>query len=225
MKKIRTALVVAACLMATGAANAQLGGLGSLMGAAKSGSNSGGDIGADVTAFVSKSAALSALASQSVTAINAAFSTDEQLAAKRAKLADAEAITDPKERTAKFAELYKSEQAEAQTLLDSGEMQKRIGSLSSEKKKMIGNALLNFAIGSLQAVDLAKSGQSLIQKAGASPMNLPKIVPVKDALPMLGKMTSDTGSFFVGVVKVAKGANISVPKVTAESKTVEFNLG
>jgi hypothetical protein len=42
---------------------------------------------------------------------------------------------------------------------------------------------------------------------------------------MLGKMTSDTGSFFVGVVKVAKGANISVPKVTAESKTVEFNLG
>jgi hypothetical protein len=55
-------------------------------------------------------------------------------------------------------------------------------------------------------------------------MNLPKIVPVKDALPLLGKVASDTGSFFVGVAKVAKGANISVPKVTAESKTVDFNI-
>jgi hypothetical protein len=224
MKKIRTALVLASCLLAAGAANAQLGGLGSLMGSAKSGSNSGGDIGADVSAFVLKSAALSALAGQSVTAINAAFSNDEQLAAKRAKLANAEAVTDPKERAAKFAELYKSEQAEAQALLDSGEMEKRIGALSSEKKKMIGNALLNFAIGSLQAVDLTKSGQSLLQKAGANPMNLTKIVPVKDALPLLGKVASDTGSFFVGVAKVAKGANISVPKVTAESKAVEFTI-
>ena len=212
------------CLAAAGTANAQLGGLGSMLGSAKSGGNAGGDLSGDVSAFITKSAALSALAGQSVTAINAAFASDTELAAKRAKLADVAAITDPKEKAAKFAELYKSEQAEAQTRLDSGEMEKRIGSLSSEKKKMIGNALLNFAIGSLQAVDLTKSGQSLIQKAGANPMNLPKIVPVKDSLPLLSKVASDTGSFFVGVMKIAKGANISVPQVTAESKSVDFSV-
>lgn len=222
MKMIRKVLVVAACLMAAGVANAQLGGFGSMLGSAKLGANAGGDIGADVGDFIAKSAALSELASRSVTAINAAFANDQQLEGKRAKLADINKITDPKEKAAKFAELYKSEQAEAQTLLDSGEMEKSIGSLSSEKKKMIGQALLNFGIGSLQAVDLTKTGQSLIQKAGSNPMNLPKVVPVKDALPVLGKVASDAGTFFVGVAKVARGANISVQKATAESKTADF---
>ena len=80
---------------------------------------------------------------------------------------------------------------------------------------MIGDALLNFGIGigigSLQAVELSKNGQSLAQKAGSNPMNLPKVIPVKDALPLLGKVASDSGSFLVGVMKVAKGANIAVP--------------
>jgi hypothetical protein len=209
MKTIHKALVVAACLMATGAANAQFGGLGNMLGA-------------DVGAFVSKSAALSELAGLSVTAINAAFASDQEIEEKRAKLAQLNAITDPKEKAAKFAVMYSSEQAKAQTLLDSGEMEKRMGTLSGEKKKMIGQALLNFGIGSLQAVELTRTGQSLIQKAGANPMNLPKIMPVKDALPLLGKVAGDAGSFFVGVAKVAKGANISVPAVKADSKPADI---
>jgi hypothetical protein len=224
MKMIRKALVVAACLVAANAANAQLGALGSLMGAAKPGASAGGDISTDVSTFVNKSAALSELASRSVTAINAAFASDEKLAEKRAALEQINKVTDPKEKTAKFAELYKSEQAEAQTLLESGEMEKRIGALSSEKKKMIGQALLNFGIGTLQAIELTRDGQSLIQKAGMNPMNLSKMLPVKDALPLLGKVAGDSGSFLVGVAKVAKGANISVPAVKADSKPADISV-
>jgi cytochrome c556 len=219
---IRKALVVAACLVAANAANAQLGGLGSMLGSAKAGASTGGDIGADVGAFVTKSAALSELAGRSVTAINAAFASDQEIEEKRARLAQLNSITDPKEKQAKFAEMYNSEQAKAQTMLDSGEMEKRIGTLSGDKKKMIGQALLNFGIGSLQAIELTKSGQSLIQKVGMNPMNLQKIVPVKDALPLLGKVAGDAGSFFVGVAKLAKGANISVPSVKADTKPAEI---
>ena len=221
MKTIRKALVVAACLMAANAANAQLGSFGSLLGSAKPGDSAGGDIGTDVSTFVAKSAALSEMASRSVTAINAAFASDEQLAAKRAKLAQINTVTDPKEKAAKYAEMYKSEQAEAQSMLDSGEMEKRIGTLGADKKKMIGQALLNFGIGTLQAVELTKNGQSLIQKVGVNPMSLSKILPVKDALPMLGKVAGDAGGFFVGVVKLAKGANIAVPVAKADSTPAE----
>ncbi|MCC2971177.1 hypothetical protein [Massilia sp. IC2-476] len=224
MNMIRKAIVVAACLMAAGAANAQLGGLGSMLAGAKSPVASGGDIGADVGTFVAKSAALGELAGQSVTAINAAFASDQEIEGKRAKLADIKKITDPAEKAAKFAELYKSEQAAAQTLLDSGEMEKRIGSLSSDKKKMIGQALLNFGIGGLQAVDLTKTGQSLIAKASANPLSLPKLIPVKDSLPVLGKVVTDSGSFLVGVLKVAKGANIAVQPATASSKAADFTF-
>jgi hypothetical protein len=55
-----------------------------------------------------------------------------------------------------------------------------------------------------------------------NPMNLQKIVPVKDALPLLGKVAGDAGSFFVGVAKLAKGANISVPSVKADTKPAEI---
>jgi hypothetical protein len=223
MKMIRKAVVVAACLMAAGAANAQLGGLGSMLGGGKS-SASGGDISADVNSFVSKSAALSELTTRSVSAITVAFQSDQEIESQRSKLADINKITDPAEKAAKYAELYKSTQAAGQALLDSGEMEKRIGTLSADKKKQIGNALLNFGIGSLQAVDLTKTGQSLVAKAGANPMDLPKIAPVKNSLPLLGKVVSDSGSFIVGVAKLAKGADISVPKVTATSTQVKSDF-
>jgi hypothetical protein len=224
MKTIRTAIVVAACLMATGGANAQLGGLGGMLGGNKASAGASGDVAADVNTFVNKSAALSMLSGRAVMAINAAFASDTELAEKRAKMASFANITNPKEQLAKFEEVYKSEKAEAQARLDSGEMEKRMGTLSEEKKKMIGAALLNFGISSLQAVELTKSGQALIQSVSSNPMNLTKIGPVKDALPLLGKVAGDSGSFLLGVTKVARGANITVQAPKVDSKPVTIDV-
>ena len=227
MKMISKTLLVSACLLAAHAAHAQFGGLANLVGAATgtaSAGNAGGDVAGDVSYFVTKSAVLGALSSRSLTAINAAFSSDEQIAAKRAALLAIEQITDPKEKQAKTAALYESESAEAKRRLDSGEMEKSIGELDATKKKQIGNALLNFGIGSLQAVDLTKSGQNMVQKASTNPMNLMKLMPVKDALPLLGKVASDAGGFFLGMVKLAKGANIAVPEVKVDSKVVNIDV-
>jgi hypothetical protein len=224
MKTIRTAIVVAACMMAAGSAHAQLGGLGGMLGGGnKANAGASGDIAADVNTFVNKSAALSLMSGRAVMAINAAFASDTELAEKRAKLVSLANITNPKEQLAKMEEVYKSEKAQAQSLLDSGEMEKRMGTLSEEKKKMIGAALLNFGIGSLQAVELTKSGQALVQSAASNPMNLTKVGPVKDALPLLGKVAGDSGSFLVGVAKVARGANITVqaPKVDSKPAPIE----
>ena len=214
MKKIVHAVVVAACLMGAGAAQAQFGGLGGMLGK----KSAGGDIGAEVGSFVQQSQALSLLAGNSVTAINAAFASDEQRKSKAAELDAINKLTNVDEQKARMAKLYESESVETKRLLDSGEMKQRMATLDSAKKKQIGDALMNFGIGGLQAVVLTKTGQSLIQKAAADPMSLPKLMPVKDSLPLLGKVATDAGGFMVGVMKVAKGANIEVREVTASSK-------
>ncbi|MEF9928820.1 MAG: hypothetical protein RR983_17895 [Massilia sp.] len=220
MNKIAQAVVVAACLMGAGAAQAQLGGLGGLLGGAKS--SSGGDIGASVGTFVNQSAVLGALTSQSLVAINSAFMSKEDSAVIKAELNAINKLTDPGEKNVRTKQLYESQSAETKRLLDSGDMKGRMATLDADGRKQIGNALLNFGIGGLQALELTKTGQALVGQAGANPMNLTKIMPVKDTLPLLGKVVSDSGGIIAGVVKLAQSAKIDVPKVTASSKPVDL---
>jgi hypothetical protein len=222
MKSLRKFLIISAALISATASHAQFGGLGGMLGGG--GGGGGGDVSGEVAAFIAKSQVLSGLASRSVTAINAAFSSEEESAKKRAALEAIDKITNTAEKEAKKAALYESESAETKRKLESGEMEKAIGSLSEDKKKQVTAALLNFSIGALQAVDLVKTGQSLVQKVSTNPMDIPKVVPVKDALPLLSKVGSDAGGLFAGVIKLARGAKISVPEVKSDSKPVDVTF-
>lgn len=223
MKLIQKTVIVAACLLAANAAHAQFGSLGGMLGGAvKGGASTGGDISADVDAFVKKSGALSLMTAQSLFAINSAFLSDTEAESQRAELAKLGKITDPAELAAKTAAVYKTQSAETDNLMKSGELDKKIAALDADKKKKIGGALMNFAIGALQAAELAKNGQGLVQKTAANPMQLPKVLPVKDSLPLLAQVVSDSAGFVSGLAKVAKGANISVPPVKADSKPVDL---
>jgi hypothetical protein len=82
-------------------------------------------------------------------------------------------------------------------------MERRMAQLDSDKKILIGQALLNFAIGSLRAVELVKHGQAL---------------PVKDAIPLPGKMAVDASGLAGSVVKLARAANVGVPDARAASR-------
>lgn len=221
MTKLRNAAVLAACLLSASAANAQLGGLGSLLGSKSAGS---ADISADINSFVAQSNALRELTSRSVVAINAAFSSAAESEAKRAAYAAANALTNANEKQARLNELYESNAAELERRVKSGEAKEQMGKLDAAKKKQIGDALMNFGIGSLQAIVLTKTGQALLQQAASNPMNLTKMMPVKDSLPVLGRVVSDAGGFMVGVGKLAKGANIEVPAVKIDSKPVEVDF-
>jgi hypothetical protein len=228
-RTLRHVLAACACLLAVNSAHAQLsalGGLAASLGGMLAGASGIGvpDAGYDVDGFVRKSAELSEVTSRAVTAINAAFATDEQLAAKRAALAAIAAVAEPRERQSRYAALYAAESAETKRLLDSGEMEQRMAQLDSDKKKLIGQALLNFAIGSLQAIELGKHGQALVQQAGISPVELVRILPVKDAIPLLGKVAVDASGFVGGVVKLARAANISVPDARTGSAPVSLNV-
>lgn len=221
MNSLRKFLIISVTLASATVAHAQFGGLGGMLGG---GGGSGGDVSADVSAFLAKSRVLSALASNSVTAINAAFDSELVAAQKGAALDAINKLPESSEKEAKKAALYESGSAEAKRRLESGEMEKAIGSLSEAKKKQVSGALLNFGIAALQAVDLSKTGQSIITKASANPMSIPKVIPVKDAIPLLSKVLSDAGGLFAGVIKLANGANISVQKITNQSTPIEMDL-
>jgi hypothetical protein len=61
-----------------------------------------------------------------------------------------------------------------------------------------------------------------LARAGVNPVELLNLLPVKDALPVLVQVGSDASGFVVGVIKLAKGANIDVPVVKADSNPVDL---
>lgn len=227
--KLLSLLAAGACLLSINTAHAQLsalGGLASSLGGMLGGSANplaGADAN-DVDGFVRKSAELSEIAGRSVTAINAAFASDEELAAKRAALAAIAALTDPKERAVRYRALYDAEASETKRLIDSGDMEKRMAALDGEKKKLIGQALLNFAIGALQAVELGRQGKAIAARVGVNPVELVRVAPVTDAIPMLSKVAIDVSGFMGTVVKLARSADIAVPKVGADAKAVVLEV-
>lgn len=99
-----------------------------------------------------------------------------------------------------------------------------MAALDGEKKKLIGQALLNFAIGALQAVELGRQGKAIAARVGINPVELVRVAPVTDALPMLSKVAIDVSGFIGTVVKLARSADIAVPKVGADAKAVVLDV-
>lgn len=96
--------------------------------------------------------------------------------------------------------------------------------LDSDKKKMIAQALFNFALGSLQAVDLGRDGQALVQRAAMNPVELVRMAPVKDAIPLLGKVALDATGFLAGVARLARSNDIVVQDATPGAKPANIDV-
>ncbi len=218
---LRRKIVIASAAALFGSvANAQFGGLPGLGGGSKS--SGGGDIGAQVDDFIKRSATLADVVGRALAAINGAFESETELANKRAELKAIDETTDPKEKQARMAKFYESERAKAASLAKSSDLKDKVKGLDAQKQKLIGQALFNFAIGLLQASPLVKSGQDMLKGASGNPMNITKLLPVKDAVPFLQKVVEDGSGTVTTFIKVAQGANISVPQASSESKPVDL---
>lgn len=224
MKKFNALMIVAALsITAASPALAQLGGLGALVGGAKGGSTGSGNVEADVKTFNEKSSVVNKYAAQALVAINAAYASDEERANAQAKLEKLNSTTDPKEQNALVAEINKSEGAKVAQLAESKDLGEKTKNLDAARQKMVGTAVSNYLIAGARAVDLTKSGQGMMQSAASNPMALPKLVSVKDALPLLGDAASNAVKVLPKFVDVLRGAKVDVPKVSADSKPVEIS--
>ncbi len=214
-------LVAALCAVSYGAQAWDVPKISSVTGGDKA-TQPSGNVEKEVSDFTGKSAELAAVANVSLVAINSAFDTEEQIAAKKAELSKIDAMTDPKEKGAATAKLNESESAQAAKNLKSADAEKKVKELSADKQKKMGTALLNFGIAALKAPDLISKGQSIISATTLA--NVAKVMPVKDAMPLLGRFVSDGGSTIAGFMKIAKGANIAVPEVSATSSYAKVDI-
>jgi hypothetical protein len=214
-------LALAACF--AGPAAAQLGALGGLVGGGKSAG--GGDIDADVGNFLKSSMRIESTINKAALAIVAAYQNETDRAASQAAFDQISKTTDPKEAGAKFQSVSESTAAEMKKLSASSDLADRTKNLSAEKQQQVAKGVANFLLGVLQSKDLVSSGQSMLSKASSNPMNLTKILPVKDALPRLGNAASLAGSTIPKFIDVLKGANVQVKEATTSSQEQDMSGG
>jgi len=205
---------VGATLLAT-TANAQFGSLGGLLG----GDKASGNIDTDVKNFLAKSVNIERTLNSAALAIVAAYANETDRAKLQGSLDEMKKTTDPKEAGAKFQEVSESTSAEMKKLTASSDLSAQTQNLSESKKKQIAVGVGNFLLGALQAKDLVPTGQTVMKGVSSNPMNIPKVIPVKDALPRLASAMSLAADTIPQFIKVLQGANIKVPEVSSSSKT------
>ena len=222
MKKITlpSLLVCALTIGIAMPASAQL----SLPGLGGGSKSSGGDIDSQVKSFTEKSSAINGLVYKSLKFIVAAYASTEEAAKIAEETKAFEAITDPKEKQAKVAEALKSDSAKLEEISKSKDAQEKTKKLDKTKQAQVAASVGNFLIAALRAPDLVKNGQTIVQSVSSNPMNVGKVVSVKDAIPILSDAISTSTKVMPGFMKVLQGANVQVPKVTAESKTEEVKF-
>lgn len=214
IKTRRQLSLLALAALAASPASAQLGGL---LGGAKGGGSSG-NVDVEVKNFLGKSMRIESTLNKAAVAIVAAYASEKDRAKLQASLDELGKQTDPKEAGAKFQEVSESTSAELKKLAASSDLTDRTKGLSEARQQQLLKGIGNFLLGALQAKDLAPTGQNVLSAAGANPMNLGKVLPVKDALPRLANAGTLAAQTIPQFVKVLQGANIKVPEVTTASK-------
>ncbi len=220
LKTLIVALSVTGALAAALPASAQFGGLGAALGGGKS--EAKGDIDGQVKSFSAQSGTTYGLVFNALKAVEAAYASDEQMAKIKDEVSAFNKSTDPKEQQSKAADALKSDGALLAELTQSKDAQEKTKNLSKDKQKLLLAGVSNFGIAALGAGTLGKTGADIVKSASSNPMSIGKIMPVKDALPILADTVSVSAKVLPALLKVMKGANLSVPEAKVDSKPAEL---
>lgn len=188
------------------------------------GASDAGDIDSKVKAFTDRSAVTNKLVGLSLLSIERAYATDEERAGLTEKMKALNSATDPKEINAQVTEIQKTDGAKVEELAKAKDAEEKTKKLDAKKQKEVAVGVSNFILAGLQAVKLTQDGQAIVSSVGSNPMNITKVIPVKDALPILADAASTSTKVMSGFTKVLKGANVQVAPVTAESKPAEVKF-
>jgi len=223
MRKEITALFLGLTLGAA-SLNAAAFDLPKLPSAGGGGSEAAGDIDAKVKAFTDRSVVTNKLVGLSLLSIERAYATDEERAGLTEKMKALNSATDPKEINAQVTEIQKTDGAKVEELAKAKDTEEKTKKLDAKKQKEVAVGVGNFILAGLQAIKLTQDGQAIVSSIGSNPMNITKVIPVKDALPILADAASTSTKVMSGFTKVLKGANVQVAPVTAESKPAEVKF-
>ena len=209
-------IFVAILGLASGSVVAQTNGPDRLLGGRPGAVGANMDV--EVDALVKRSGLVSGLTLRALGRINDTFRSDAAAAVIKAESDAISRLTDPREQQSRTAKLFESESAVAAQLVKSTDLSARMASLDPKKKRHLVEGLFDFSIGILQAGPLLTDMQVTMRGASANPMQLPKVVPLLNALQPLQKVVTNGNGIIANLTKIAKGANIEVPQATATSE-------
>lgn len=214
-------LTVMLALVVSTSAHAQFGGLGGLMGGSKGGG--GGDVGAQVLEFNEEANLISKTVAFALIQIVGALGDKTKIADIKVVNESLSKSTDTKEIGAISGSIIKSNFAEADQLLKSNDAKAKMESLSPEMQKKVAQSIFAVGVAALRMPAAIDKGKSIVAGVGANPMNITKVLPVKDGLslyadvlPKLPTLVS-TGLKLMSDVKVEAGNPTADAKLAPES--------
>ena len=211
-------LTVMMALVVSTSANAQFGALGGLMGG-----GGGGDVGAQVLVFNQEANLISKTVAFALIQIVGALGDKTKIADIKAVNDSLSKSTDTKEIGAISGSVIKSNFAEADQLLKSADAKAKMENLSPEMQKKVAQSIFAVGVAALKIPGAINRGKNIVQSVGANPMNIVKVLPVKDGLSMyidvLPKLPTlvTTGMQLMRDVKVEAGNPTADAKLAPES--------
>ena len=179
----------------------------------------------DVEGFMVKAAETNAMFQQSALLLTVYLGDKSKVAALDTELKAIQAISDPKERSAKMKQLAEKNKAVTDAVMaDQTKAQEELNKLEAEQRKRAINAAFNFALGVIQAKDLVPAGQSAITSVQSNPMQATKLVGLKNTVSDLTGIVGNTTLALTTVPSLFKAAKIDAPIPTSSSdKAVPFD--
>lgn len=205
-----------ALLMVLGVATSAHAQFGGLLGGAKSGG--GGDVGAMVEEFNRDATVINEAVSYSLIQIIAAMGTKEQIAAVKVINDNLKKTTDPKEKSSIQGTVLKDKTAEAEELLKDKEAASKIASMTPDLQKKVAQSIFAVGIAALKIPDMVAKGQQIIQGVGANPMNITKVLPVKDGLTVFAAALPKMPTLVSTGLKLMRDAKVDPGTPTKDAK-------
>jgi hypothetical protein len=205
-------------LMALGiasSANAQFGSLGGLLGGSTSG---GGDVGAMTDEFNRDASAINEVVTYSLIQIVAALGDKQQIAAVKAVNDNLKKATDPKEKGSIQGTAIKEQATIAEELLKSDQAKAKVEKMSPAMQQKVAKSIFAVGVASLRIPGLIDKGSKIIQGVGSNPMNIIKVLPVKDGLEIFASALPKMPIILSTGLKLMRDVKVDPGNPAADSK-------
>jgi hypothetical protein len=211
---------IAILTLALGLTTASYAQFGGMMGGG--GGGAGGDVGAQVEAFNKDALIIREAMANALTQLTYAFGDQKSIAAAKTQAENLAKTTDTKEIGNIQGSIIKDQEAAMAEALSGDAAKAKMAKLAPEMQKKIAQSIFNVAISALKIPESIKKGQGIIQSVGSNPMQLPKVLPVKDGISMFADALPNLPKIVTAGLQLVKGAGITPENATATSTVVQI---
>lgn len=192
-------------------------GLGDLTGA-KPAAAGGADVGTQVETFNKTAGLISQAMTYALDQIVLALGTKDQIAALKASAEGVAKKTDAKEHDAAAGEALTLSEGKVEEVLSASDAKDKMANLSPEMKKKVAASMYAVGVATLQIPGAMDQGKQIMTSAGANPMNISKVMPVKTGLATFADILPKLPSLVKNGYAMMREAKIDAINPTADAK-------